>query len=93
MIQGLAAGEFAGAQSPQQLVDVAAALVDVPRDNREPIDRLARRMRRTWLKEDRANRLAPAREPELAGRVGRRAPRRQRIRRRLQLTAGKLGNP
>ena len=40
MSDRLAVRELAQAETPHQFVDIAAAFVDVPRDDGEPIDRL-----------------------------------------------------
>jgi len=74
LIDRFTARERAGAQTADEIVDVAATLVNIPRHNRQPVNRGGALHGRLRLEDDRANCFAPARQRGLTLDIGGRDP-------------------
>ena len=86
MLDRHAGREPAASKTAHQVVDVPTAFVDVPRNDRQALDRFGRRSG-TPLKKDRTDRLAPPRQAEAAVRVGGFDPGGRSVTRRWPLPA------
>src|SRR5439155_7523591 len=91
LIDRLPAGELAAAEPANDVVDVAAADVNVPADENEAIEGDVCDLSRFGVKDDRTDRLAPPRKFFRAGGVTRRPPRDARRRRDHLAAARTIG--
>jgi hypothetical protein len=60
LLDALASGEFSAPEPTDQIVDVAAPDVEIPRHDRQTVDRVVGTIRGAGLEEDRADSFAPA---------------------------------